>query len=579
MVLLTENGGPPVPRTGFHRISEAPKAPQEIPKIENPWSEYTYAPGQSRSSLLSNAGSYTFEDIQNGYLADSYIHQAVSKYSEKITREGHYLAGQNQQAIEYIKTRLDMMTAATGVYWEMPIMQAIRDYVKFGTGFLIKVRMSKTSNIFGQKKKGMRRTGAAPGSTKAPVGAYFAASVTTLTPIVDSSNKLKTWRQTVGSTTVDFDVEDCLVWAYDKQPGYLFGLSHLVSVLDDVRALRDCEEMIIHLIFKSLNPLIHHSVPDTTGTGLGDQSDVDRAASQHNVSAVNGYIVTPPNHTITAIGMESKALRAEGYLGLLKHRVYAGLGVSDLVMGDATTTSAGATEGFSAVMNDRVRFYQREIADYITYGIIWELLIEGGFNPIIDERDRVYWKFNEVDVDRKIREEAHELLLYQGNLITEDEVRTLQNRPVLADSDRQKLYINTVQIPLAMAGSQSESVSGTGNNSNSSSSSGGGSKKGDKTAPAAKKPSEVFASSLRAAAIKMVTQSAASGTRVTAEQLEVLADSCAASTSALYGDLSPNTITQAKVAVRAAIESTPSQASARDTITRLHGWLSTHIGE
>lgn len=583
MPLLVEQGAPRVPRTGFPRkVMEAPKAPAQIPVVDDPTAQYTYAPGSTRAGMLSSHGSVTLQDIQNGYLVDSYLHQAVAKYSERIFKEGHRLEGVDPKTVEYVKARLDMMTAATGVYWLFPIVQCARDYVKFATGFLIKARMTKQSNIFGQKKKGMRRTATPAGKNKPPVGGYYAVSPLNLTPVLDSkTNRLSAWKHTVGNETVEFDLDDVIVWTYNRQPGEIYGTTPLGPVLDDVRALRQCEEMVIQLIYKSLNPLIHHEVPDTTGTGAGDQADVDAAANQHNISAVNGYIVTPPAHKINILGMESKALRAEGYLNILKHRVYAGLGLSDLIMGDATTTSSGASDAFSAVMNDRVRFYQRELADYITYTIIWELLMEGGFDPVFNEKDRVYWRFNEVDVDRRIREEAHDILLYHGNVLTEDEIRQTLNRPVLADADRQKLYLNTVQTPLAMVRSQSESVSGTGNSANSTSSGAGGDKKGAAGKPAATKqaqdPQTRFVTDVKKTVSDMILQACASGNTPSSDQLLLVVDSCARNVSALYGTIPESAINSVRVAVRATLESNPHPASARELINSLHGWLNTQV--
>lgn len=573
MPLLDEHA-PPRPITGFanvdKRVSEAPKG-GEIPIVTDPTMKYNGSGAGTRTvAMAATPTSATFTDIENGYMVDSYIHQGVSKYAEQIVREGYYLTGSNTKAVEYVKTRLDMMTASTGVYWQFPLMNAIRDYVKFGNGFLVKARMEKNANIFGQKKAGMRRTA---GKVKPPVGGYYPVSPLYMQPNLDQKTNAQIgWKNNVsGSGEALFDLDDVVQFAYDRPSGTIWGVSHLVPVLDDVRALRQMEEMIVHLVFKSLNPLIHHEVPDTTGTGMGDQNDVDRAAAQHNVMAVNGYICTPPGHKIQVLGSESKALRAEGYFKLLKERVFAGLGLSGLIMGETSTTSVGSADSFSSIMNDRVKFYQKELSDFITYNMIWELLIEGGFDPIFNEKDRVYWKFHDVDVDRKIREEAHSLLLYQGNVITEDEMRVAVNRPALAEGDRAKLYLNTVQIPLAKSRSQSESVSATGNASNDSTPT--GSSSGPKGA--AQTPESMFISAVRKSTSSLITCSLASDESLSTDALVQTVDSCAQTIQAIYGDLSVNAIAAARSAVCSALEGAPHPVKARDLLSRLHGWLST----
>lgn len=581
MALLNDNSGLPVPRTGFRisRTSEASKRSGDVPTVDNPTAQYTYAPGSTRAGMLNSPGSVTFTDIENGYLVDSYIRQSADKYAEKIVREGFYFTGENQSAVDYVKARLDMMTAAIGEYWMFPLMQAIRDYVRFGNGFLVKARLQKNANIFGQKKKGMRRTSSMQGSTKAPVGGYFAVSPTSIEPVLDSkTNRLTAWKQNVsGQDAVEFELDDIVQLAYNKLSGSIYGISYLLPALDDVRALRQCEEMVLHLIFKSLNPLIHHEVPDTTGTGAGDQVDVDNAAAQHKTMAANGYLITPPNHKIHIIGVESKALRAEGYIAILKHRVYAGLGLSDAIMGEASTISSGASDSFSVIMTDRVKYYQQELSNYFTYAIVWELLQEGGFDPIFNEKDRVYWKFNEVDIDRRIREEANYTQLYQGNVITEDEVRQLLNKPTLADADREKMYLNTVQIPLALSRSQSEAVSGTGNSANNVSPS---------SQPSTQSPSETtnqsndmrFVKQVRNSISRFVDAACKSDGAVSSRDIIQQIDKCAAEVSALYGNVSQDAITSARLAAQSAFESTEMPASvARDRLSTFQGWLTARM--
>lgn len=437
---LLESKVPIKPVTGFARIDNAGPKTQIIPVVDNPIPSLDTS--LTRTAQLLNGSTLSLQDIQNGYMTDSHIHQAVTRYAEKVIKEGYYLSGANQAAVKYVQTRLEMMTPATGTFWQKPFIQALRDGVKYANAFMIKRRFKKGD---GPRVKGIRKIQGL--NNKGAVGGYSTVSPLYMVPKFDSDRVLVNWELSVPGASEKklLDLDDVIHHTYDKQSGGLYGISWLLPVLDDVRALRIVEEMVVHLIAKSLTPLIHHEVPDTTGTGRGRQEDVNRAAQQHNIMAVNGYIITPPNHKISMIGVESKALRAEGYLKVLRERVYAGLGVNPVMMGESGVTGIGVAESFTAVMHDRVRFIQKEFADTLTYEVIWELLLEGGFNPYFDERDRVYWKFNEVDVDRRIKEESHALLLYHGNAITEDELRQVLNLGPLSDSEREKTYSRLVK--------------------------------------------------------------------------------------------------------------------------------------
>lgn len=446
---ITENNVPIRPVTGIARIDNAGSSSGTnkavVPLVVNPapTTDATF----SRLSKLLNGSTTSFLDIQNGYMVDSYIHTAVSRYAEKVVKEGFYLSGQATSTVKYIQTRFDMMTASTGEYWQTPLVQALRDYVKFGNAFLVKARHKKGANLTGPKVKGIKKIQGL--GTKGPIGGYYCMSPLYMSPGYDSDRVLINWKlsQPGASTPIFLGLDDVIHITYDKQSGGLYGVSWISSVLDDVRALRSMEEMVIQLIFKNLNPLVHHEVPDSTGTGRGRQEDVAAAAAKHDVMAVNGYIITPPGHKINVIGVESKALRAEGYLQFLRERVYAGLGVNPVMMGESGTSGVGVAESFTAIMHDRVRYFQKEFADTLTYRVIWELLAEGGFLPTFTERDRVFWNYNEVDVDRRVREEAHALLKYHGNAITETELRMALSLGSIADTDRKNMYLNLVQIP------------------------------------------------------------------------------------------------------------------------------------
>lgn len=442
---IIETNLPLRPITGFRRI-DATEASYSIPRIGNPSPEMDY--GFSRAHSLLNGNSRTLKDIQNGYMTDGYIHQAVSRYAEKVIKEGYYFSGE-EAPVKYLQTRLDMMTVATGEFFFTPILEALRDYIKYANGYLLKARYDSSVVLSGPKVKGIRRIQGING--KGPIGGYYSVSPLHVSPKTEYVNGVSTqtgWyidSCVSGMKTVDKD--DLIHITYDKQSGSISGIPWVIPALEDVRALRALEEMVIQLVFKSLNPLIHHEVPDSTGTGRGRQEDVTRTAQKHDVMAVNGYIITPPGHKIQMIGAESKALRAEGYLKMLRYRVYAALGVNPVMMGEASTTGVGVTEGFTAIMHDRVRFFQKEFADALTYGMLWELLEEGGYSPAMNSVDRAYWVFNEVDIDRRIKEESNNLLKYHGNAITEPELRATLKMSPIAESDRKDMYLNLVQIP------------------------------------------------------------------------------------------------------------------------------------
>jgi len=436
-------------KTGLTLVDEGRRklnAATILPDLTDPTLKFDVG-SSSRANQTGTASPYKLQDIQNGYMVDSYIHRGVNEMHNKIWKEGYFLECKDPKALEYINMRLELMTVATGEPWQTTIKRSTHDYVKLGNGFLIKQRYTKpvkNLNIQGVNKQ-------------KPIGGYYSISPLLIKPVLDETGNITAWEhRRSGGSPIIYKPDQIVHLHHNKQSGGQWGTSRVISVLDDVRILRQCEEMVVHLIFKSLNPIVHHELPDTLGVGGIRQQDLRDAASRHDISPVNGYLITPPGHKISIIGVESKALRAEGYLKIMKQRVFAGLGLSTVIAGEASTSSAGSADSFSSVMEDQTRLFQEELSFFISFYILRELLLEGGFDPLANPDQSVAFKFNESNSDRRRKDEEHAMLQYSGNIITEDEVRSVLKRPTLTDQDRAKLYINTVQIPLAFARFQAD---------------------------------------------------------------------------------------------------------------------------
>ena len=73
------------------------------------------------NSLLSGAGSrenlsapeYDLEEIRRACESDSYIKMSLMKYSYMLFKAGYVLRSENEQASEYVKQRLNIMSFAT----------------------------------------------------------------------------------------------------------------------------------------------------------------------------------------------------------------------------------------------------------------------------------------------------------------------------------------------------------------------------------------------------------------------------------------------------------------------------------
>ena len=89
-----------------------------------------------------------------------------------------------------------------------------------------------------------------------------------------------------------------------------------------------------------------------------------------------------------------------------------------------------------------------------------EMLQEGGFDPIGNADDIVRFKFEEVNLETRIKKETHALNLFQGNLIPFDEARFRIGKD--AEIDENMLYMNMIVTPHDLAVAQAKGAA-TGN--------------------------------------------------------------------------------------------------------------------
>lgn len=383
--------------------------------------------------------SFKFEDIDKAYNVDSFVRQGVDKYIELCTKHGWHLDCETPEPAEYLNRRLRLMGHLAGTEFQILLDSLVLDFIKYGNAFWIKKRQVVEHPL-------MPPQGVA--GKLQPVAGYFRADPKRMKPYWSKDGrKLLGWEFTVpDGKPIRFPRQDVIHFPHNVQAGDVWGSPFLVPVLEDVRAYRQCEEYVIKLLYKHLNPLMHHEVPDNTGGYGGRQEDVDAAFAAHQVIAPDGMIITPPGHKISMVGAESRALRGEGYMEILKARVYAGLGVSQLVMGEGETTTTGSADVMTATMHNRAKFLQRQLAELLTAHVLTELLLEGGFDPL-NPLDHTSWVWQDIETEAKIARENHTIQKWSTNLTTHEEARRELGLKPLSEEEMKGLFIHVVQIP------------------------------------------------------------------------------------------------------------------------------------
>ncbi len=264
------------------------------------------------------------------------------------------------------------------------------------------------------------------------------------------------WRQLLpNGAEIFFDPKDVVHFTFDKKEGFLFGTPSIVPVIDDIRALRTIEQNIELLVYKHLFPLFHFKVgTELRPAGITEdgEREIDVMRRELQFMPTEGGLVTSERFEVDSIGSESKALRAESYIEHFKHRVFSGLGLSSVDFGESDTSNRSTSDNMSRALIDDIKDYQDSFEAQFNAFIVDELLLEANFtDDVLKVENRVELFFREIDIDKQIKVENHNVDLFLKDGITWDELRAELGRdpiripedPETQDPTNYKEWFNT----------------------------------------------------------------------------------------------------------------------------------------
>ena len=366
---------------------------------------------------------FDLSQIDDGYNTDSYIRQGVDKYVDQIFKEGFQFYGRDTAVVDYIRLRFSFMAEATGIPTEQLFTEIAEDVVKYGNCFLAKSRVSDQASL----PPTVTVTGIAGAQ---PIGGYFPINATTMQIKRDKNGVVQQYQQEVDDTTVKFKAEDMIHIYYKREKGNAFGTPFLNPVLDDVRALRQAEENVLKMMYRNIYPFFHVMVGDDETPG--GENEINEVKDQIDGMEVDGGLVTTNRVEIKPIA-SNQVINAQPYLQYLEERVFSGMGIPAILFGRGGTANRSTGDNMTSEMADRIRAIQRIIEVFVNEYIIKELLLEGGFDPVLNPEHVVEFRFNENELDSKVKRDTHYVYLYEHNAITEDEMRKELGRDPITD--------------------------------------------------------------------------------------------------------------------------------------------------
>ena len=377
---------------------------------------------------------FSMETIETAYDSDSYIRQGVDKYVDQIFKEGYSFYGNDTAMVEYINLRLAYIAEATGIPTYQFLIDIAEDIVKYGNCMIVKARTNDVNAL----PQGVNVQGL---MGKDAIAGYFCANPSTMTVLRDEYGTVTKWKQKTDKGEQEFDPQDVLHFYYKRKKGNAFGTSILIPVLNDVKALRDAEENVLRMMWRGVYPIQHVKVG--TEDAPATDAEVDRVTETIEDSEIDANLVTSERVEVKPI-IADKVINAEPYLRYFEQRVFSGLGIPEIMFGRGDTANRSTGDNMTSEMADRIRAMSRTIEIFFNEFIVKELLMEGGYDILLNPDQKVEFRFNDNDVDVKIKKEVHAIYKYEHSAITEDEMRELLGMDPIADSDREKMFVELI---------------------------------------------------------------------------------------------------------------------------------------
>ena len=430
-----------------------------VPKqATSPVKVYTSNIGRKRApSLQWESPEWDLAECGRIIDTESLVRRAFAVKEALFTKEGYDFVGNQPQRVAYVRKRLQQMEHAGGVPFPILVSWTINSLVR-------------TSNAFWAKKRDAKASGGdlritPSGKKLQPVAAYFPMPAETVRFKRDEYGRIMKYQQVVhGKEPVEFAPEDVIHFYFDKREGFSVGCPSLAPVKDDIRALRRIEENIELLVYAHLFPLYHYQVGTDSAPAMvfpDGSTEVEVVQQAVGQMPSDGCWVTPERHSIEVVGANGEALDTDKILAHFKQRIYTGLGVSSVDMGEGGTSNRSTAQTMSRNLIDRTKAEQRILESFLNKFMIEELLLESAFpdTGMFEEENIVKITFKEIDQEAKQALENHAVQMYVQHGLNHDEMREYIGKEPWSPEDWEKSYWKQIDEPTKLMQSLDEPYS------------------------------------------------------------------------------------------------------------------------
>lgn len=369
---------------------------------------------------------------------EAFLMQAINRKHALMFRQGFQVRGESDRFTKYVNLRLNQCMYMMNTTLENFIKQILWNLLIQSNCFILKIRDAEGSGGEANEKN----------ANRIPVAGYMIIPPNSIFPFLNQKGEIIKWRRYYGSARKykDYKIEDVIHFKWDVKPGHVYGTPRTVPVRDDIFALRRLEENVEMLLINHLYPLFHVKVGNEKAPAafmVDGISEVDLIKAEIENMPKEGVFVTDERVEVDVVGIKGEAMDPKEIMEHYKRRIFTGLGVSPIDMGETDTGNRATAENVSQNLKDAVKADLNWFCGQFRMFIIRELFEENPSklsvqNALLD----VQLVFPDVDVDGHIKWENHVIEKFNNHLITLDEARRLIQQTPMSKTEEQGTHFN-----------------------------------------------------------------------------------------------------------------------------------------
>lgn len=379
---------------------------------------------------------------------EGYVQKGFERQEVLCTKEGWTIVGRDQKAVLYIKDRLKELELVTKISTEALIETILSDLIRFQNSFLVLVRDEEASSgawVLNDEGKELP-----------PIAGIFPVPIETVMVRYDERGNVNSIKQCLNSNYHRKDQEQ--IWDKDHflhfHIGYKGGKGVALPILSviypDIEALR-AEEENQQLIYQQFGSPLYHYIVGTleapAETYPDGTSEVDTAARNLAALPPSGIVVTSERHKIETKGAAQHALDPMPPISHYKKRVFTGLNVSSIDMGEGNEVNRSTSDNLSQTIVDRCKYIQKKFCDQWKMLVMQPLLKESLLGDSALEEGAVSLQFREIDLEGQVKKENHQSQLFSQHCITHDELRKSLGLEIMTEEDFARTYLRLIEEP------------------------------------------------------------------------------------------------------------------------------------